>query len=302
MTDGFRASIILNDMNRTQEAAYGFRSWVLLDVEEPYEVVLNLFNDRMSVFEALAAGQNPKCRCRIRSYRPPQFFNIAAANNIGLAQADGQYVLFANSDIIYPNNYLRVLVGELTRRDLCYVLGARVNLTQDETASLRAPLDLTNFDFLNSSKGQVAVGFGSPWTIRRDVALQIGGFDSKVLCHEDSEFNDRVIHFLRRKGLQAFIYAASDMVGYHLHHAASELYSLSELSRAILEPRRERLQHQPESSEDVVSTRLADLEQLLRDLYDTPVPTAGLRSQRLTGMIGRRLCGTVQYLLHGSAK
>jgi glycosyltransferase involved in cell wall biosynthesis len=274
---------------------------MLQDTEEPYEVVLNLFNDRASTFQALAAGHNPKCRCRIRSFRAPQFFNIAAANNIGLAEANGQYVLFANSDIIYPSNYLRLLVGELARRDLCYVLGARVNLTQDETAVLRPPLDLTSFDFLNGSKGQMAGGFGSPWTIRRDVALLIGGFDSKVLCHEDSEFNDRVIHFLRRKGLQAFIYAASDMVGYHLHHAASELYSISELSRAILEPRRERLQCQANSSEDVVGTRLDDPEQLLRDLYQTAVPTAGLRTQRLGGMIGRRLRGALRYLLRGSA-
>jgi hypothetical protein len=161
---------------------------------------------------------------------------------------------------------------------------------------------VTSFDFLNSGQGRRQGGNGSPWTIRRDIALRIGGFDPKVLCHEDSEFNDRVIHFLRREGLQSFIYAASDMFGYHLHHASSELYSISKSSLAILESRRDRLQRQPDSEEDIVGTNLGDQDQLLKDLYDTPAPTATQQRRRMVGKVGRRLQGTLRYLVHGSAQ
>ena len=71
MESTVRASIVLNDMHRTHQAAYGFRSWILQDMDEPYEVVLNLFNDKESLFEDLMQGHNPNCCCRIQSY-PPQ--------------------------------------------------------------------------------------------------------------------------------------------------------------------------------------------------------------------------------------
>jgi hypothetical protein len=302
MAADIRASIVLSDMNRTREAAYGFRSWMLQDLQEPYEVVLNLFNDKEDFFRDLAKGGNPNCICRIQTYRPPSFFNISAANNLGLARANGQFVLFANSDIVYPSHYLRTFTGELLRRDLAYLLGARINLGQDETKDLPEPLGLTSFDFLKNGKGRRVGGNGSPWTIRRDIALRIGGFDPKILCHEDSEFNDRVIHFLRRSGLQSLIYAAIDMFGYHLHHAPSELYSISELSLAMLESRRERLQRQPDSDEDIVGTRFDDEQSLLRDLYDTIVPTPGQQRRRIAGKVLRRLAGSFSFLVRGTVR
>jgi Glycosyl transferase family 2 len=303
MESSVRASIVLNDMQRTHEAAYGFRSWILQDMDEPYEVVLNLFNDKESLFENLMQGGNPNCQCRIQSYPPPAFFNISAANNLGLARSTGQYVLFANSDIIYPQSYLRTLTGELARRDLCYLLGSRVDLSEEETGTLRPASVLTSFDFLNDErKGRRPGILGSPWTIRRDVAMQVGGFDSRILCHEDMEFNDRVIHFLRRKGLQAFIYTAADLSGYHLHHRGSELYWISKQSKAILVPRRQRLQAAPDSEEDVVDSPLGDPATLLEAVYTTPVPPVPPRTKRLVAGLGRRTLGAVRFLLYGTAR
>jgi len=147
------ASIVLNDMDRSSLAAYGFRSWMLQDIQEPYEVVINLFNDESPRYEALTRGANSACQPVIHVHDRPRFFNIAAANNLGLHFSTGTYVLFANSDVIYPSNHLREFTGELQERDICYSQGARVNLTREQTLAL-APAGRysmsDNFDFLAS--------------------------------------------------------------------------------------------------------------------------------------------------------
>jgi len=294
-------SIVLNDMHRTHEAVYGFRSWMLQDTDTPYEVILNLFNDQAPLFETLAQGRSPTCQYRIHSYRPPEFFNISAANNLGLAQSTGKYVIFSNSDVIYPSHYLSTLIGELARRNLFYVQGSRVNLLPKVTAALPPASALTNFDSL-FDRGGYQGGGNSCWTIRRDIALQLGGFDAKVLCHEDSDLNMRAIHYLCRKGLQSITYSTADLLSFHLHHSASELYTVSQQSRSILEPRRDRLQKDPQSEEDIVATDLGSPDLLLRDLYDTVAPPATVRGKRLGGAIRRRLRGTLRYFLHGEPR
>ena len=298
-------SIILNDMDRSADAAHGFRSWMLQETDRPYEVILNLLNDRESMFRGLAEGCSPMCRPIINVYPRPAFFNIAAVNNLGLHVSSGEYVFFCNSDIIYPSSFLRTVVSELSRRVIGYALGARVNLTARQTQALRRPVSYTS-----SSKYDGLVGFEnipgrmlsigcSPWMVRRDVASAIGGFDPRVCCHEDSEFNDRVIHYLRRKGLQQFIFAVSSLFGYHLDHPASELYWLSTQSKAILEPRRQRLLADPESEEDVLPTRLDSLDALLADLRLTAPPPPSPMQWQLPRTAYRRLRGAVRALIQG---
>src|ERR1035438_8725705 len=109
------ASIILNDMNRSDLAAYGYRSWILQDIGEPFEVILNLFNLREDYFRKLSAGAHPHCVPIINTFKPPQFFNVSAANNIGLHYASGKYVVFANSDMIHSSGYLRLAIEEMSR-------------------------------------------------------------------------------------------------------------------------------------------------------------------------------------------
>src|SRR4051795_5441010 len=77
-------SVVLNIMGRLELADYGFRSWMLQDLDRPYEVVCNLFNDQQARYEQLAQGRNSNCRLVIHAYERPAFFNISAANNLGL--------------------------------------------------------------------------------------------------------------------------------------------------------------------------------------------------------------------------
>ena len=79
-----KVSIVLNDMDRTFFAGYGFRSWLLQDMDESYEVIINLFNDQKSYFDNLTAGANPNANIKICVYDRPAYFNISAANNLGI--------------------------------------------------------------------------------------------------------------------------------------------------------------------------------------------------------------------------
>lgn len=301
------ASIVLNDMDRSSLAAYGFRSWMLQDIQEPYEVVINLFNDERPRYEALTHGANSACQPVIRVYDKPRFFNIAAANNLGLHFSTGTYVLFANSDVIYPSNYLRELTEELRKRDICYATGARVGLSPEQTLAL-APAGSysmsSNFDFLvglEHARGRMIRLGISPWTILREVALDVGGFDSQILCYEDSEFNDRVLHFLRRHRRQAWIFTNTSLYGYHLCHGLSELYGGSQEAAAILEPRRLRLLADAASTEDVVPTNLDSLLLLQKDLFETRPPPAASPSglSRVWRGSSRRLRAAMSVLLRG---
>ena len=278
MSEPVVASIVLNDQTRTDLASYGFRSWMLQEIDQPYEVIVNLFNDREAVFEDLAKGKNPLCRVIIKKYAPPAVFNISAANNIGLHFATGTYVMFANADIIHPSGFLRAVAGEMSRRNLHYVVGTRSNLTPERTAALAPAQSFTrekNFDILRGVEflKEIPRGYGlSPWILSREAARAVGAFDSNVFCHEDEDLNDRAMHYLRRSGKQQILYCLFDTLGYHMHHKTSELQAMGPASMNIIRPRRLRLMADPASTEDTVPTPLDSLDELLKILHSSKKP------------------------------
>jgi hypothetical protein len=277
-SDSFVASVVVHDMGRTDLASYGFRSWMLQDIGQPYEVVACLFNDQAPHFSSLVFQKNDRCSVKVRSFPQPAFFNISAANNLGLHEATGDYILFANADIIYPSHFLRTFIGELRRREIMYAKVARVQLTSGQTAALANPetyVPSSNFDFLVGLEHRpenTVFHAISPWTVKRDVALTIGGFDAQILCHEDGDFDNRVVHYLRRQGLQEFIYSAADLFGYHLAHARSELFDASVQSLSILERRRSKMAESPDAQDDCLPTLLSSRDALLKDLLSTVCP------------------------------
>ena len=245
------ASLVLHDMDRYWFASYRFRLWMLQDFDQPYEIVLCLFNDECRRFETLTRGGNPAARPLIKSHPRPRSFNISAANNVGLHHAGGEYVLFANSDFVYPSHFLRTFVGELRRRGIQYALASRVELSREQTAALPGVAAVragSGFDFLVGCEhlpGRRIVADIAPWTVRREIALRVGGFDPRILCH--------------------------------LSHPPSELYDASAAAQAILVPRRLRLRQDPGSEEDVLAMPLHSQSDLIADLLATTPPPAAPR-------------------------
>src|SRR6185437_3037494 len=203
--DDIPVSIILNVMGLRELAVYGFRSWLLQDYDRPYEVLLNLFAPCRNLFDPLVEGKNPNATVSVFQYDTPAFFNVSAANNLGLHKSRGRHVMFANADIIYPGAFLQRAMFELSERNICYAVAARCNMTAKQTQDVhrKTPLQYTTADRFGHLAGMELVEGAynmaalSPWMIRRDVAFAIGGFDPKVMTAEDRDLDYRLLHYLR---------------------------------------------------------------------------------------------------------
>jgi hypothetical protein len=283
----------MNDMDRSQYAAYGLRSWVLQRCAFRYEVILTLFNNRHDFFAALARDAGTNCDVRILTYPAPAFFNISIANNLGLAASRGKYVFFCNSDVIHASGYLAQAAAELERLNLHYACGARMNLSSAFTRdAIRGAASYTwhdGFDALVGLEwGRAEMHFwgnGSPWMLRRDTALAIGGFDPEIVCYEERNVEDRAMHYLHRLGLQGSGYAFTSIYGYHLHHPRSELYQIGAESRRRVVDVRNRLQAASgESRYEMVASGLDDCEGMLRRLYAMPPPPVVPRPSAVAGI------------------
>jgi hypothetical protein len=282
-------TVVLNAMGRLELAELGFRPWMLQQWDRPYQIVLSLFNDQHERFEKLTEGKNPNCQVVIRSYEKPEFFNISAANNLGLHFATGEFVMFANSDIVYPSWYGRRFAENMQRSRLGYAAGARFNVTEEQTHALRPASQYTNkdnFDFMHNEwpypeQRMIWVGCG-PWTVRRDVARAIGGFDPAVLVSEDDDISARAVHYLARHGEQDTIVCLAQLIGYHLHHPSSELFNHHYESHKIIDPRCDRLRANPQSTEDIIPNRLDDLDSLIDAMRKTKRPSSVAKYRRNT--------------------
>ncbi|MGA2585266.1 MAG: hypothetical protein ABSG31_18505 [Tepidisphaeraceae bacterium] len=279
-------SIALNVMGRVELAEYGFRSWMLQDAEEPYEVVLNLFNEDLPKFQKLSEGRNPNCKLIIKTYPKPEYFNISAANNLGIFHSTGRHVLFANSDVIYPSRIARRLVDDLERHSIAYFILTRANLTEEQSQALKAPNNYRragDFDGLDELAIASIWRADNGWVVRRDVAIAIGGFDPKILVMEDVDITDRLGHYLARKNIQHGILGSVDLRGYHLYHPTSELFDTNHEARQILTARRARLQKDPNSTEDVMPTNFNSHEVLAEEIRNTVRPAKLNRYRQDTG-------------------
>jgi len=301
------ASIVLNVMGLRELAVYGFRSWMLQDFQRPYEVILNLFYPCKDMFEPLVAGKNPNCNVRINQVDEPEFFNISAANNLGLHLSNGKYVFFANADVIYPGPFLTRALVELERRNLCYAIASRLNMTAADTAKLKPAMSYTLADpFIELSGMERTQAYAgkmypiSPWMIRRDIARAIGGFDARILMAEDRDLNHRLPHYLRRTGQQECIVGLIDLCGYHQEHSSSGIFDAWTQSKAIMEPREKRLLADPNSQEDIAPTRLDDYDALMADIRNTKKPPV-LNQYRedLGGKVSRRAKKVWNALVYG---
>jgi len=277
---GPRVSILMNDMDSSQFAAYGLRSWVLQRCSFDYEIILTLFNDKRGFFNAIAQDALPNCTVKIVTCPRPAFFNISIANNLGLVESTGKYVFFCNADVVHSSFYLEETVSELQRLGLHYACGARMNLSKAFTqAEIREPSAYNreqNFDYLVGREwGRPEMHFwgnGSPWMLNRETAWAIGGFDPELVCYEERNLEDRAMHYLQRKNLQRSGYAFTSIYGYHLYHPRGDLYDIGAESKRRVVDVRARLFASHDETHETVASALNDREAMLRLLYSMQPP------------------------------
>ena len=288
-------SVVLGVMGRVELAEYGFRSWMLQEIDQQYEVVLCLFNDQKSRFEKLAEDCGPRCQVVIREYDPPAFFNISAANNLGIHWARGEFLMFANSDVVYPSHFATSLIREMKRGALSYAVASRVDMPPGFSRSLKPALQHGGeaaFDYLaqhpDLDDSHVWRG-GNGWITTRNAIRSIGGFDPRILVMEDQDLSSRMMHFLRRSGEQESTHGLMDLYGFHLYHQTSDIFDAKDQASEIISARSARLAAAPDCEDDVVSTDLDSHEKLLADVAATvkPPPFARYRKDVVPKTIRR---------------
>ena len=119
--------------------------------------------------------------------------SITHAMNTGLLQARGEIVLFLDDDIIPDANLVDAHVRTHTE-NICSIVAGQV-LQPGEEVLAESPPD-AEFLFRSSQRAWVRELMGGNFSVKKDAALRLGGFDEnfvRVAYRFEAEFCDRAI-------------------------------------------------------------------------------------------------------------
>ncbi|WP_413163509.1 glycosyltransferase family 2 protein [Capilliphycus salinus ALCB114379] len=186
-------------------------------IVENYEVILvddgstdgtlEWFQDRQLEF--------PHLRCCSQSHQGP-----AAARNFGVHKAEGDTIIFIDSDLVVTENFLSAHAEALTRgyqnSDRVFTYGRVINTCNFENPTAE-PYKITDFSAAYFATGNVAIA--------RHWLLEAGLFDTRFQLYgwEDLELGVR----LKKLGLT--LIKCPEAVGYHWHPP----FSLEQLPKLI---------------------------------------------------------------------
>lgn len=131
---------------------------------------------------------------RIRALKPPHNLGTAGARNLGLEAARANIVAFLDSDDLCLAQRLSAPLAAFTREpEVVATLSSCVRFNPKGTHVARMPeLTLPAAAFEWALISDLIGVDGTGITVRRQVALDIGGFCRRVRCLEDREFMIRM--------------------------------------------------------------------------------------------------------------
>ena len=176
-----------------------------------FEIIL--VDNRSSDAETLALLADYARHPRIRIVPFPAHFNYSAANNLGAAQAHGDFLIFLNNDTeIVSTDWIDVLVGHAARAGIGFV-GARLHFPNGRLQHAGVVLGLRGLaghalagehdtlmsPLLTTHTRDVSAVTGAAMCIRADRFAALGRWDERfILTGNDVEFCLRA----RRAGLR----------------------------------------------------------------------------------------------------
>lgn len=137
----------------------------------------------------------------------------AAARNLGVGSARGDFLCFIDDDCVPPPDWLERLSDEITAAPDALIGGRTINLLEDNLFS-QASQTLVDYvyDYYHHRKPGGGAFFASNnMAVERNAFVLAGGFDESFLTAEDREFS------ARWKAAGGVLHFAPDVVMYHAH-------------------------------------------------------------------------------------
>ncbi len=123
--------------------------------------------------------QNILDSCGVKSFFEPNQ-SISFARQRGLMEANGKYILCADSDSIYPSTWIDTMVDELERENIACVYGKHSFIPQDKMNRLFLifyELTANSIFVLRKKRREYLNVLGFNFAFRRSDGLLVGGFN-----------------------------------------------------------------------------------------------------------------------------
>lgn len=204
MNEKVKVSICLSDYGY-DPFKQGFRSWVLQKCDFPFQVVMNVLNEkRIEEYEKLSEDKPDNCTVVINKIEMDGDFNMAVSNNIGLRKSkDSFYTVFSEADIVYKFDFLSSIIKFIESKgvELPFCVIGRYPLSIEFRCVIKDPLEYTQesgFEglFIPAVTKVDPVPWGC-WIGRTKLFYKLGGFDERLFTHFDADIDRRAVEFCR---------------------------------------------------------------------------------------------------------